>query len=231
MSEELGRIEKPPVEEFKGGRKLYFVPLVLSGKELPVDYLEKHNRYWEQVDAQIANLESKLGPVNRIFHELITDGGEAGLADLDKINENSSSIIRHRIEKGSVLVAIEDKETLAELMDWSRCLSIGLQSEAALSKVYGFYNEANNKRNELLAKKLNESLKDDETGILIMGEGHHVHFPDDFKVFYIAPPGLDELKRWVRDYEDKIKEQPPAEKTEVVDEENTESENTPETPE
>ena len=30
MSEELGKIEKPLAEDFKAGRKLYFVPLVFS---------------------------------------------------------------------------------------------------------------------------------------------------------------------------------------------------------
>jgi hypothetical protein len=206
MPEELGKIEKPPVEEFKGGKKLYFIPLIFSGKELPVEYTEKYNRYWEQVEAQIANLESKLGPVDRIFHELVTDSGEEGLKALEQINESSYDIIRRRVEKGATLEATEDREILTELMDWSRCLSIGLQSQTALTKVYDFYNEVNKKRNEHLAKKLNECIKDDETGILVMGEGHHVQFSSDIRVFYVAPPALDEIKRWMRDYEAKAGE-------------------------
>jgi len=56
MAEELGKIEKPSVEEFKSGRKLYFVPLVFRGKESPADYLEKFNKYWDQVGNQVSEL-------------------------------------------------------------------------------------------------------------------------------------------------------------------------------
>ncbi len=31
-----------------------------------------------------------------------------------------------------------------------------------------------------------------------MREGHQVQFPTDIEVFYVAPPGLDEIKRWIR---------------------------------
>ena len=34
-----------------------------------------------------------------------------------------------------------------------------------------------------------------------MREGHQVQFPVDIQVFYVAPPGLDEIKRWVRERE------------------------------
>jgi hypothetical protein len=36
-----------------------------------------------------------------------------------------------------------------------------------------------------------------------MGEGHALHFPEDIQVFYIAPPALDEIRRWLRDQEAK----------------------------
>jgi hypothetical protein len=223
MPEELGKIEKPPIDEFKEGKKLYFVPLVFSGKELPAEFAEKYNRYWEQVEAQITNLESKLGPVSYIFHELVTESGEAGLKSIEQINESSATIIRRRVEKGATLEATEDAEILAELMDWSRCLSIGLQSQTVISKIYDFYSQANDKRNEQLARKLNESLKENKTGVLIMGEGHHIQFPSDVRVFYVAPPALDELKRWMRDYEEKIKNQPPKEESETTNNESVKS--------
>jgi hypothetical protein len=45
MSEELGRIEKPLVEDYKMGRKLFFVPLVFLPREPQADLLEKVDRY------------------------------------------------------------------------------------------------------------------------------------------------------------------------------------------
>ena len=75
---ELGRVEKPPVEEFKAGRKLYFVPLIFSPREPQAELLEKVNRYWDQVEAQVANLEQKVASVGKVYHELVPAGGDEG---------------------------------------------------------------------------------------------------------------------------------------------------------
>jgi hypothetical protein len=34
-----------------------------------------------------------------------------------------------------------------------------------------------------------------------MRENHQVQFPPDVQVFYIAPPALDEIRRWLRERE------------------------------
>ena len=97
-----------------------------------------------------------------------------------------------------------------EYMDWSRCLAIGLQSQKAFSEVYEKYSAAQKERNETIAKKIDEVLLENETGILLMQEGHHVQFPADLQIFYISPPALDELKRWLREREAPVekKEEP-----------------------
>lgn len=208
MAEELGKIEKPAVEEFKVGRKLFFIPLIFPSKELPQDFQDKYNRYWEQVESQIAGLEAKLGTVNRIFHELVPEKGEEAALTLSTLNAGSLRIIRIRMENGASFESTEDSEILSELMDWSRCLSLGLQSKEVFSKVYSYYTETNNKRQDIVSKKINDSLKENEIGILVMAEGHHIQFQPDINIFYIAPPALDEIKRWLRDYEAKSKEAP-----------------------
>jgi hypothetical protein len=86
-------------------------------------------------------------------------------------------------------------------MDWNRCLVIGLQNPNVINKVYESYLAASKKRNEYIIKKINETLKEDEIGILIMRENHHLQFPPDIQIFYVAPPALDEINRWLRDRE------------------------------
>lgn len=201
MSEELGRIEKPPIEEYRTGRKLLFVPLIFTPKEPQADLLERINRYWDQVDAHVTNLEVKLGSVNKVYHELVPVGGEEGAKAIEELNKGSYRITKARLEKGAELQPIEDGELLTEFMDWGKCLAIGLQSEKAITTVYGFYSEAQKRRNEHVAKQIDETLKSGETGILLMREGHQVQFPLDIQVFYVAPPGLDEIKRWLRERE------------------------------
>jgi len=199
MSEELGKIEKPSVEEFTTGRKLYFVPLIFSPQEPPTDLKEKLNRYWDEVEDHITNLEIKLGSVNKVYHELVPASGEEGAKAIEELNIGSYRIAKARLDKEAELQPIEDIELLTEFMDWGRCLATGLQNQKVIIKVYESYVEAQKRRNSQIEKQINETLKDNEIGILLMREGHQVQFPSDIQVFYVAPPGLDEIKRWLRE--------------------------------
>jgi len=201
MPEELGKIEKPQASEFKEGRKLYFVPLIYSGRESPEDFLEKFNRYWNQVENQLGALELKLGKIALIYHELIPVSGEEGIKTIKELNEKCYDVIKNRLDKGAQLEATEEDELLKELMDWSRCLAIGLQSQKAFGRIYESYTEVSKKRNEHIAQQIDQTLKADEIGILFMREGHQVQFAPDIQVFYVSPPALDEIKRWLRDHE------------------------------
>jgi hypothetical protein len=207
MAEELGKIERPAVDNFQKGRKLFFVPLIYGGKDQPEDYLIRFNKYWEQVARQIAELASKLGEVNRIYHELVSLPGEDGMKTIKELSEKSHEIARTCLEKKAQLEAVEENEILTEFMDWSRCLIIGLQNPKVVSKIYESYVEAGKKRNEYIARKIDESLQENEIGILIMRENHQVQFPADIQVFYVAPPALDEIKRWLREYENQAEKE------------------------
>ncbi len=201
MAEELGKIEKPPVESFKKGRKLFFIPLIYMGEDSPEEYIEKIKKYWEQVEKHIAELTLKLGEVNRIYHELISLSGEEGCNSIKEINENSHKIVETCLAKSARMEAVENGDILSEFMDWSRCLMIGLQNPNVMTKVYEFYAEAVKKRNESIAGNIDETLKDNEIGILLMRESHQVQFPSDIQVIYVSPPALDEIKRWLRERE------------------------------
>ncbi len=211
MAEELGKIEKPAVEDFKKGRKLYFVPLIYGGEDMSKEYLDKFSKYWEQVEKQVEDLASKLGPVKRIYHEMVSASGDEGSKVVKEISKYSYKIVQNCIKKKARMEAVEDGDILTEFMDWSRCLIIGLQNPKVVSKVYDSYTESSKKRNEYIAKKIDETLKENEIGILLMRENHQVQFPTDIQVFYVAPPALDEIKRWLRENEVK-KEQKTDEK-------------------
>ena len=203
MAEELGKIEKPSVEKFKKGRKLFFVPAIYQGKGLPEDYYEKLNKYWEQVKKQIEELVSKLGEVTKVYHELISLSGEKGADSVKDLNEQSYNIIKSYLDKKAQFEALEEPDLLMEYMDWSRCLMIGLQNPKVISKIYESYLDTGKKRNEYIARKIDETLKEDEIGVMLMRENHQVQFPSDIQVFYVSPPALDEIKRWLRERESK----------------------------
>ncbi|HTY81725.1 MAG TPA: hypothetical protein VMB24_02995 [Dehalococcoidales bacterium] len=201
MAEELGKIQKPTVESFKKGRKLLFVPLLFESPSPADGYTDKFNHYWEQAEKQIEELVTKLGAVARVYHELVGESGETGSKAIEELNKKSHKIVSDFLKKKAELEALEDTDLLTEFMDWNRCLLIGLQNPNVITKVYDAYAETAKKRNEKISKKIDETLKPDEIGILLMRENHQVQFPKDIQIIYIAPPALDEIKRWIRDRE------------------------------
>jgi hypothetical protein len=89
-------------------------------------------------------------------------------------------------------------------VDWTRCLAIGLQNQRVLATVYESYSDAHSSRNKGIVQRMDETLKEGDVGILLMREGHQLQFPSDIEVFYVAPPALDDLKRWLRDREREV---------------------------
>ena len=197
---ELGRIERPEAAPFIGQRKLYLVPLVYTPAQPSADYAAILARYWFGVREHLRRLEGRLGPINHVFHEAIPTGGEDGLKLAERVNPRSAEIAREKVANGAAFDAVEDPETLAESLDWQRCLMAGLASQKVAAQVWGFYRDASRKRNEHVAKRLDELLKEGEAGVLFVMEEHSLQFPPSIQVFYVAPPALDEVHRWMRDH-------------------------------
>ena len=199
MAEELGKIEKPEAEQFREKRKLCLIPLLFSWDGAPAEYVEKFNLYWEQVREHVANLESKIGKVNRVYHESIIMAGEDGLKVLEKLNPSGCQIARDKCQSGAELEAAEDTELAEESMDWERHLLMGFMSEKVARMVSDFFLEASRRRYEHIARRVDETLKDNEVAMFFIREGHMVQFPPDIEVFSVAPPALDEIHRWLRE--------------------------------
>jgi hypothetical protein len=199
MPEQLGKIEKLEVEYFKKGKKLYLVPLIYSGEEAPEEYKEKCSRYWQQVAEQLTNLTSKIGRVKQVFHESVFQSGEDGMKTMERVNPGGYQIVKTQCDSGAIFETIEERALFQEVMDWQRCLMLGFISDKVASTVSEFYVEAMKKRNEFIAKKISDMLKDDEAGLLFIREQHSVQFPSDIEVFNIFPPALDDIHRWYRD--------------------------------
>jgi|TARA_B100000315_G_scaffold249373_1_gene280485 hypothetical protein len=198
MSQQLGKVEKPSASKFRTGRKLFFVPLIFTPLQPDPALSELIDRYWDQVQGQVKNMEEKLSQVKKVYYELIPIGGKKGLKAIEALSKGSHRIVKNILDKGAKLQSIENGDLLAEFMDWSKCLSVGLQSRAVIDKVYQSYIEVQKRRTDQIAEKIDRTLKSEETGVLVMREGHQVQFSSDIQVFYVAPPSLDEIKRWLR---------------------------------
>jgi hypothetical protein len=205
VAQKLGKVKKPAAKKFKKGRKLFFLPLIFTRTKPETEYKELLDKYWQQAQEQIDNLEEKLAQVNKVYHEWIADSGEEGVKAIEALGTGSKHIVKNILERGAELQPIEDSGLLNEFMDLSRCLSIGLLSQKVFSQIYQSHAEVLKNRHEQMAKRIDETLKSNEIGLLVMREKLQIQFPSDIQVFYIAPPALDEIKCWLRDKESKPK--------------------------
>ena len=81
-AQELGRIERPAAEQYRGRRNLLLVPLVYSPAPDDPEGAAALQNYWEQMQTQVAALENALGGLQRIYHETITASEEEGMEQL-----------------------------------------------------------------------------------------------------------------------------------------------------
>lgn len=209
MSTELGRIEKPAAEQFVAERKLYLVPLVFSPSQPTREYADIYERYWSGVREQLLKLEGRIGAVARVYHESVGFEGEDGLKGAEEISDKSGALARSKVEAGATFEALEDPEKVDESFDWQRCLMIGLESRSVAEKVMGFYSAVTKERYELMAQRVDETLKQGEAALLFISEDHRVQFPSDIRVFFVSPPALDEIHRWLRDQRSRPAAPPP----------------------
>ncbi len=195
---ELGRIERPSLESFRGKRKLLLVPLLAMPPEDAVDGVAIVGRYWEQVQTQVTSLELGIGWVQHVYHETLPVGGEDGLQMLEASGEmGSHTLARTKCAAGAVLEEAEDADTLLETMDLQRCLMMPFASQKVAGQLQQWLGDAVRRRNEHFIQRIDETLGQDEVGLLLVNERHQLQFPQDIEVFYVAPPALDEYRRWV----------------------------------
>ena len=200
MAQELGRVERPPAQQFEGKRKLMLLPLVQAPTAEEPAARELLDKFWEQARQQISSLEKGLGALRHIFHETLTEGGETGLKQLEVADSRGFAFVQEKCQAGASLVPIEDRELLLETLDLRRFLMMPLASQRVAQRVQEWFAESNRDRFQHIAERIDGSIGENQLGLLLISEGHQVQFPNDIEVFYISPPALDEFRRWFQSW-------------------------------
>ncbi len=203
MAQELGKLEKPEAAQFRPERKVYLVPLLATAPNMPAEFTSLLERYWSAAADQVAKLEEKVGASKHIFSELIDRPGDEGLALLEQLAPGASRLARAKVEAGASFEVLDDGELLAETMDWERCLMVGLASRKAQDYVSNAYREAGNARYRGMAQRLDSAIGEGEAAVVLLSEQHRVAFPDKMSIFFVNPPELNEVRRWLRDFREK----------------------------
>ncbi|MCI0829770.1 MAG: hypothetical protein J4N67_06500, partial [Chloroflexi bacterium] len=81
-----------------------------------------------------------------------------------------------------------------------RCMMVPLASTSVASKLQEWLSDSNRQRYEHIANRIDSTLGENETGLLLISERHQVQFPSDIEVFYVSPPALDDYRRWLQNW-------------------------------
>jgi len=156
-------------------------------------------RYWSEVRDAIASLERALGAVGKVYHEFGFADGEDGLAQVEAMNPSAYPLIRAMCRSTAEMRALEDAELVSEHMDWQRVLSVGTASRKVTELALEGYRDTLATRYAAIGERISADLEDGERGALFIREDHRVQFGADVQVFYVSPPSLNEVKKWLVD--------------------------------
>ena len=200
MTQQLSQIPRPRASSYEGKKNLFLVPNYIAAPGLPKEAQELIEKYWSDVRDSIGNLERSLGTVSRVYHEMICAEGDEGLQHLDVLNPTACTLVRAMCQSTAAMRSLEDAELVAEHSDWQRILSMGSASQKVLQASIEGYQATLAGRYQSIADRIANDLAEDECAVLFIREDHHVQFPSDVQVFYVTPPSLDTLKRYLEDY-------------------------------
>ena len=199
MATPITQMPKPDAGQYSGERKLFLVPSFMMPPAMPEEGQALLDGYWSEVRDHVASLSRSLGRVSRVYHELVYEGGDAGMEMIEQVNPRGGSFIKSLCQAGASLEGLEDRALLEESMDWQRCISIGLMSERVMQLAMDGFREASEGRTRRMIERIDETLGENEAGVLCVSEGHSLQFPPSLKVFYVAPRSMDALKRWIEE--------------------------------
>jgi hypothetical protein len=196
---ELGKIEKPSAGDYLEKRKLYCVRNVYFMENVPDDYSELYNAYWDEVDQHLGKLES-AGKVKKVFCENIATADDSALDTLGKMNKRALQIVKNKMDEGGTLLPLEKEDIMGPFMDWNNCLMV-VRTEDVFKKVHQNYIELLNRRHENMLSVIDGNLEEGEAGLLLLSDEDRVklQFPNDIAVFLVTPPSYDKILKWLRD--------------------------------
>jgi len=155
------------------------------GKEKWKEHLKLIKEIWQWIKVKIKGLKLTYEKV-RIYQDGLPLCGKE-LDIVQKLAEKGSTnykIILELINKGAKLEGTESKELLLEEYNYIKNITT--------TSVKKEYKEGSKqlliRRDRYIANRINKTLKEDETGILLIGSKHRVYkyLPKDIKIGYLV---------------------------------------------
>ena len=149
------------------------------GQEKWEENRKKIENFWKEAEAEIDTLGLEYEKT-RIYQDGLPCGGELGVRIVNDTAEKGSRnyrIIKKLIAKGATIEATENPQLLLKEYEFIKRL-ISAPSEKERAEAVHQYERAKSslieERDRFIAKTIDATLKDGETGILFIGADHDV---------------------------------------------------------
>jgi hypothetical protein len=149
------------------------------GKEKWLENQKKIENFWNEVEKEIDNLNLDYCKI-RIYQDGLPYGGELGVRIVSETAEKGSKnyqIIRKLIQRGATIEATESPELLRKEYEHIKAIVTASTAEEkadAIRRYEEIKDELIQERDTFIAKRIDATLKNNETGILFIGAAHNV---------------------------------------------------------
>ncbi len=149
------------------------------GREKWLENQGKIEKFWDDLEKEIDGLSLDYSKT-RIYQDGLPCGDELGLRIVRETADKGSKnyrIVRKLIERGAVIEATESPELLRKEYEYIKALMTARTPEEktdAARRYDQIKDELMQERDAYIAKAIDISLKDDETGVLFIGAFHNV---------------------------------------------------------
>ena len=179
------------------GRMLLVVPRMYTEEEfkrlvpaLPEDFGLKTLEFWSYVEEK---LQVFVGKVQRIYRDEVCQSGERGLAYLSSADSENFLIVRKLVENGAVFEATEDSLLVAESKSWLDMVKQNPVDTMPLE----LYQETVRERDGYVTRRIDETLLDEETGVLFLKPGREINLNERVKIIKVCRfDPADYLRSW-----------------------------------
>lgn len=189
-------------------RTLFRIPKMFTEQEmtridprLPDDYHQRFNEFWKYVEERLYGARHKI---RKIYLESTGVTGKRQLDMLKMSNPRQHGIVKTLLDSGSELVQAEDPELVLETMSWMQkmqeMISSGIAEDGSskIQTIGEFLQESMKERNDFVARRVDETLGDEEVGVLFMDMSRELDLKRDIRMITVCPfRPLDYLNSWL----------------------------------
>jgi len=149
-------------------RMLFLVPRMYTENEfkdlastIPQDFGPKTFEFWSYVEDK---LKVFVGKIQRVYRDQICEGGEKALTYLSSVDRENFLIVKKLVDGGAVFEATEDSMLVAECASWFDAVKHNPLDRISLEMLQ----ETVSDRGSYVSRRIDETLKDEETGVLFL---------------------------------------------------------------